>query len=266
MERTFDRLAEFDERSRLYRAVDLIQDYWLRSYTWGVDVWNDQGYEGACVGFAWSHELSARPKIYRVYADGARKIYKRAQVLDQWPGEDYEGTSVLAGIKAVQELKGINGLPLIQEYRWAFGIEEVVRVVGRRGPLVLLTVAEEARVQVEFDPRTVASWRLLGYENRDIADDRDLMDWLTNFIFPAEAKNVDREFVKWGTRLAAAEMIRSGTTTFADMYYFEEAVAKAAAEGTASTPTRMVFAGCAKAAREAATFASKAFSSASELS
>src|SRR6185436_1756628 len=37
---------------------------------------------------------------------------------------------------------------------------------------------------------------------RGIADDRDLMDWLTNFIFPAEAKNVDRDFVKWGTRLA----------------------------------------------------------------
>ena len=61
---------------------------------------------------------------------------------------------------------------------------------------------------------------------RGIADDRDLMDWLTNFIFPAEAKNVDREFVKWGTRLAAAEMIRSGTTTFADMYYFEADMAR----------------------------------------
>jgi 5-methylthioadenosine/S-adenosylhomocysteine deaminase len=61
---------------------------------------------------------------------------------------------------------------------------------------------------------------------RGIADDRELMDWLTNFIFPAEAKNVDREFVKWGTRLAAAEMIRSGTTTFADMYYFEADVAR----------------------------------------
>jgi 5-methylthioadenosine/S-adenosylhomocysteine deaminase len=61
---------------------------------------------------------------------------------------------------------------------------------------------------------------------RGIADDRDLMDWLTNFIFPAEAKNVDREFVKWGTRLAAAEMIRSGTTTFADMYYFESDIAR----------------------------------------
>jgi 5-methylthioadenosine/S-adenosylhomocysteine deaminase len=61
---------------------------------------------------------------------------------------------------------------------------------------------------------------------RGIADDRDLMDWLTHFIFPAEAKNVDREFVKWGTRLAAAEMIASGTTTFADMYYFESDIAR----------------------------------------
>jgi 5-methylthioadenosine/S-adenosylhomocysteine deaminase len=52
------------------------------------------------------------------------------------------------------------------------------------------------------------------------------MDWLQNFIFPAEAKNVDAEFVKWGTRLAAAEMIRSGTTTFADMYYFEADIAR----------------------------------------
>jgi 5-methylthioadenosine/S-adenosylhomocysteine deaminase len=63
---------------------------------------------------------------------------------------------------------------------------------------------------------------------RGIADDLDLMDWLTNYIFPAEAKNVDREFVKWGMRLAAAEMIRSGTTTFGDMYYFESDVAREA--------------------------------------
>jgi len=60
---------------------------------------------------------------------------------------------------------------------------------------------------------------------RGIADDRDLMDWLTHFIFPAEAKNVSAEFVRWGTRLAAAEMIQSGTTTFTDMYYFESEVA-----------------------------------------
>jgi len=60
---------------------------------------------------------------------------------------------------------------------------------------------------------------------RGIADDRDLMDWLTHYIFPAEARNVTADFVKWGTRLAAAEMIASGTTTFTDMYYFEDEVA-----------------------------------------
>jgi 5-methylthioadenosine/S-adenosylhomocysteine deaminase len=61
---------------------------------------------------------------------------------------------------------------------------------------------------------------------RGIADDRDLMDWLQHFIFPAEAKNVTADFVKWGTRLAAIEMIQSGTTTFADMYYFESDLAR----------------------------------------
>ncbi|HSP33215.1 MAG TPA: amidohydrolase, partial [Thermoanaerobaculia bacterium] len=61
---------------------------------------------------------------------------------------------------------------------------------------------------------------------RGIADDRDLMDWLQHYIFPAEAKNVTPDFVRWGTRLAAIEMIESGTTTFADMYYFESDVAR----------------------------------------
>ena len=52
------------------------------------------------------------------------------------------------------------------------------------------------------------------------------MEWLNNYIFPAEAKTVSPEFVRAGTRLAALEMIQSGTTTFADMYYFEEEIAK----------------------------------------
>ena len=60
---------------------------------------------------------------------------------------------------------------------------------------------------------------------RGLADDLPLMEWLNNYIFPAEAKTVSPEFVRAGTRLAALEMIESGTTTFADMYYFEEEVA-----------------------------------------
>jgi 5-methylthioadenosine/S-adenosylhomocysteine deaminase len=62
---------------------------------------------------------------------------------------------------------------------------------------------------------------------RGLADDLALMDWLNRYIFPAEARTVSPEMVRIGTRLAALEMIQSGTTTFADMYYFEEEVAKA---------------------------------------
>ncbi len=64
---------------------------------------------------------------------------------------------------------------------------------------------------------------------RGIADDLALMEWLQKYIFPAEAKNVTPEFVEWGTLLACLEMIRSGTTTYADMYYFEDRVAEATA-------------------------------------
>ena len=60
---------------------------------------------------------------------------------------------------------------------------------------------------------------------RGLADDLDLQEWLTKYIFPAEAKNVNEEFVRVGTRLGLAEMIRSGTTTYCDMYYFEDAIA-----------------------------------------
>src|SRR5688572_11403873 len=106
----------------------------------------------------------------------------------------------------------------------------------------ILAVGPSAEIDAKYTPKTRISAAGMavvpGFVNahthvpmtlfRGIADDRDLMDWLTNFIFPAEAKNVDREFVKWGTRLAAAEMIRSGTTTFGDMYYFESDIAREA--------------------------------------
>ncbi len=60
---------------------------------------------------------------------------------------------------------------------------------------------------------------------RGLADDLDLQEWLTKYIFPAEAKNVTEEFVRVGARLGLAEMIRGGTTTYCDMYYFEDAIA-----------------------------------------
>jgi 5-methylthioadenosine/S-adenosylhomocysteine deaminase len=63
---------------------------------------------------------------------------------------------------------------------------------------------------------------------RGLADDLELMEWLEEHIFPAEAAHVDEEFVRVGTRLACLEMLRGGITTFADMYYFEDAIAEEA--------------------------------------
>ncbi len=65
---------------------------------------------------------------------------------------------------------------------------------------------------------------------RGIADDLSLDDWLKKYIFPAEARNVTEDFVIWGTRLGMLEMLRGGITTYADMYYFEDAVARVTKE------------------------------------
>jgi Papain family cysteine protease len=131
-DKRLDRLAQFDERSRAYPIRALVPKT-LRSYTWSVGAFLDQGQEGACVGFAWAHELAARPKINPVSEDLARnRIYKRAQTIDEWPGEQYEGTSVIAGAKIVQkELAGM------LEYRWGFGLQDLRLGVGHEGPAVL---------------------------------------------------------------------------------------------------------------------------------
>jgi 5-methylthioadenosine/S-adenosylhomocysteine deaminase len=77
-----------------------------------------------------------------------------------------------------------------------------------------------------IDTHTHAPMSLL----RGLADDKRLDDWLNNYIFPAEAKNVTADFVRAGTRLACVEMVLGGITTYTDMYYFEDAEAEAAKE------------------------------------
>ena len=104
----------------------------------------------------------------------------------------------------------------------------------------ILAVGPRAEIESKYNARQTIDARgklvLPGFVNghthvpmtllRGLHDDVTLNDWLYKYIFPAEAKNVNEEFVRWGTRLAAAEQIRSGVTTFADMYYFEDAVAE----------------------------------------
>lgn len=129
--RTFDRRPQFDERSRNY-PIRAVVPKRPRGYSWRVDAFLDQGSEGACVGFAWAHELAARPAVNTVSDDLARvRIYREAQRIDEWEGEAYDGTSVLAGAKIVK----MNGY--ITEYRWAFGLEDLRLAVGHAGPAVL---------------------------------------------------------------------------------------------------------------------------------
>ena len=65
---------------------------------------------------------------------------------------------------------------------------------------------------------------------RGLADDLRLDVWLMGYMMPVEREFVTPEFVRLGTKLACAELIRSGVTAFADMYYFEDDVAEATAE------------------------------------
>ena len=89
-----------------------------------------------------------------------------------------------------------------------------------------------ARETLPRDKRVVMPGLVNGHQHaamtllRGIADDRALMDWLTNYIFPAEVEFVDSEFVRIGTEVSCWEMIRGGTTTFVDMYYHPDTIAE----------------------------------------
>lgn len=124
-----DRLVKFDERSRNF-PIRTILGGKPRSYTWRCPVWLDQGREGACTGFSVAHEIAARPSVSAVDASLAQRLYRRAQQIDEWPGEAYEGSSVLAAMKAATE-EGY-----FSQYRWAFGIDDLIMAVGS-GPAVL---------------------------------------------------------------------------------------------------------------------------------
>ena len=90
----------------------------------------------------------------------------------------------------------------------------------------------EALNRIDASGRTVIPGLINGHAHipmtlfRGLADDEDLDDWLQHTIFPAEAMNVDEAFVRSGTRLGLAELIRGGITTVCDMYYYEYAVAE----------------------------------------
>ncbi len=139
-ERRFDRLVDFDPRSKKYPIRGFTPVKKDRSYTWRCHTYLNQGSEGACVGFGITHELMARPaevpSLDEQYAK--KQIYWPAQKVDPWEGGSYpnaypfyEGTSLLAGVKIAQSYGWF------ESYRWAFGINDLILGVGYNGPAVL---------------------------------------------------------------------------------------------------------------------------------
>jgi len=127
-----DRIEFHDPRSKRFPVMGRIRARKPRSYTWRCNAHLDQGREGACVGFGVAHELIARPAEAKG-VDGiyAREIYKEAQQIDPWPGDNYEGTTVLAGVEIARKRGWIDG------YYHAFGLDDLIMGVGYSGPAVL---------------------------------------------------------------------------------------------------------------------------------
>lgn len=133
------RLYAPDERDRLYpmrtvipKQVDVQVRYWDDDSWWG-----DQGDTPHCVGFSWAHWLEDGPVVHHrdfppVVAP--RTIYDGAQLVDEWEGEDYDGTSVRAGAKV------LTSLGFVGEYRWATTVREVAEAILTVGPVVVGTV------------------------------------------------------------------------------------------------------------------------------
>ncbi len=148
MERVLDRLWVPDDRDNLYRAAAVVPETTRElRYWWDGEAFLDQGNEGACVGFGWTHWLNDGPVGRKGHFDSeyARSVYLAAQDVDEWEGSDYSGTSVRAGAKVLQA-RGY-----ITNYVWAFTLDEVVRALLEGGPVVMGTNWYDTMGNVDAD-------------------------------------------------------------------------------------------------------------------
>lgn len=133
-----------DDRDRLYPVRTLLkrvepEEPRTHRYWWTSGWWGDQGRTPQCVGYAWSHWLEDGPVTQNPKRPGADPIihptvvYNRAQKIDEWPGENYDGTSVRAGAKVLQSMGAISS------YWWATNVEELMESVLYLGPVVVGT-------------------------------------------------------------------------------------------------------------------------------
>lgn len=132
------RMPAADERDRAFSVAPLLpaaapaRPY---RYWWANGWWGNQGAKPHCVEFAWHHFIADGPITHEQDAPlwPVGSVYFEAQRIDEWPGENYDGTSVRAGAKVLQS-KG-----LIQQYRWAFNLQDLIQTVWTISPVVIGT-------------------------------------------------------------------------------------------------------------------------------
>lgn len=127
--------SRHDPKSKNYQVRAIVAPSEPKTRLWRQGIVLDQGREGACVGFGHTGDLIAQPMGSYATAFRANQyafdLYAEAKRNDEWQGENYEGTSVLAGAKVLQS-RG-----LIGSYRWAFSIEDVRDSIINIGPVVI---------------------------------------------------------------------------------------------------------------------------------
>lgn len=130
-ERTFDWRPRFSPLSLRYKISDNFSlTKTPRNRNWRKPCVLDQGREGACTGFGASHVLCATPKARQdVSNEFAQHIYYEARRRDQWPGENYEGSSVLGAMEASKSFGYISA------YYWATTLDEIIHGVSLFGPM-----------------------------------------------------------------------------------------------------------------------------------
>jgi hypothetical protein len=131
------RLHAPDKRDRRFLLRSILPVETTRRYrAWPGYRWRlDQGFAPQCVAYSWTHFLVDSPITHRPMTLPLQPadLYHQAQLIDEWPGEDYAGTSVRAGAKVLQDAN------LIAEYRWAFNLQDVIQCVLEQGPVIVGT-------------------------------------------------------------------------------------------------------------------------------
>lgn len=137
-------------------------------YWWADGWWGNQWYTSHCVAYSWLHwaedgpltQMPLTPQREEQYDDGAilkpSAVYNEAQKVDEWPGEDYEGTSVRAGAKILQR-EG-----LIESYTWANSLNEIINALLGTGPVVVGTAWYDSMSNPDTEGQITVSGDVVG--------------------------------------------------------------------------------------------------------